>query len=179
MVLVVVPGNEAENMDHEGLNFRPFCEAPHVICVSATGPTASADLFTGPWENEDAFAPYSNYGKAITLSAPGGTRHGTMWTVCARRRITGYVPNANPAVPIYGCLTPTPNTAFVSGGSGTSNAAPHVAGLAALLVEDLGKNNPSAIKNALLQSVDDLGAKGHDPLFGAGRINIPKALGLK
>jgi subtilisin family serine protease len=180
MVMVVIPGNESQDMDHDSPIFRPYCDAPHVICVSATGPTASADPFTGPWQNEDALAPYSNFGKAITVSAPGGTRQGWITSECARHAVFGYVPNTDPPEPIFPCLTPTPNSVLIIGVDGTSLAAPHVSALAALLVEDLGKHNPAAVKAALVHyGVDDLGPKGDDPQFGAGRINVAKALRLE
>jgi lantibiotic leader peptide-processing serine protease len=47
-----------------------YCDAPAVICVSATGPTAQGSV-NGPWTNVDALASYSNYGRgAIDLAAP-------------------------------------------------------------------------------------------------------------
>ena len=68
---------------------------------------------------------------------------------------------------------------MIVGYAGTSQASPHVAGLAAKLVEAYGKNNPSRIKDALInQSVDDLGAIGFDNIYGWGRINVARALGL-
>jgi subtilisin family serine protease len=57
-------------------------------------------------------------------------------------------------------------------------ATPHVTGLAALLVDEVGKGNPSQIKQRIRQSSDDLGLPGVDPFYGAGRINVEKALGL-
>jgi subtilisin family serine protease len=66
---------------------------------------------------------------------------------------------------------------FVVGVQGTSQASPHVSGLAALLVEDLGRN-PAAIGNAIRQGADDLGPPGTDPFYGKGRINVPASLGL-
>ena len=69
-------GNDAVNTDGDGRILSVFCEAPHVICVSATGPT-SGTPFAGPWGNVDAPAPYSNIGKQdITVAAPGGTDFG-------------------------------------------------------------------------------------------------------
>ena len=62
--------------------------------------------------------------------------------------------------------------------NGTSVAAPHVAGLAALLVAKLGRD-PSAIRDALLTLSDDLGQGGTDPYYGKGRINVAKALGIQ
>jgi lantibiotic leader peptide-processing serine protease len=56
-------------------------------------------------------------------------------------------------------------------------ASPHVAGLAALLVEDYGKN-PGRISSRLHQTADKLGESGNDPFYGKGRINAAKALGL-
>jgi subtilisin family serine protease len=57
-------------------------------------------------------------------------------------------------------------------------AAPHASGVAALLVEQVGKRNPGLVRNRLAQSADDLGEEGRDPIYGRGRINAAKALGL-
>jgi lantibiotic leader peptide-processing serine protease len=183
MVVVVSAGNDTINMTGAGRIFTAYCEAPHVICVSATGPTASTNPFVGPWTNQDALAPYSNFGDKITVAAPGGTNRGLVSSVCARRRVTGFAvvpPDTVPTVPIFGCLTPTPNTAAILGAAGTSQASPHVAGLAAKLVEQCGKNNPSLIKEALINgsSVDDLGPVGKDNTYGYGRINVAKAMSV-
>jgi subtilisin family serine protease len=66
----------------------------------------------------------------------------------------------------------------VTGYAGTSQATPHVTGLAALLVAELGRGNPSLIANVIKSSADDLGKKGHDAFYGNGRINLARALGL-
>jgi lantibiotic leader peptide-processing serine protease len=181
MVVVVSAGNDTINMTGAGRIFTAYCEAPHVICVSATGPTASGNPFTGPWINEDVLAPYSNFGDKITVAAPGGTNRGVVASVCARRRVTTFVAatDSTAAVIAFGCLTPL-NSAVPVGYAGTSQASPHVAGLAAMLVQKYGKNNPALIKDALINgsSVDDLGPLGFDGTYGYGRINVAKALGL-
>jgi len=64
-----------------------------------------------------------------------------------------------------------------AGASGTSAAAPHVSGLAALLVERYGRN-PARNRNAIQQSADGLGPFGTDPWYGKGRINVVTALDL-
>jgi serine protease len=56
---------------------------------------------------------------------------------------------------------------------GTSMAAPHVAGLAALLMQQ-GIKNPAAIEAAIKQFATDRGAPGKDDEYGAGIIN-PRA----
>lgn len=58
--------------------------------------------------------------------------------------------------------------------SGTSMAAPHVTGLAALLI---GEGNPDP-RTTIRDSVDDLGGPGWDEFFGYGRVNAWRALGL-
>jgi hypothetical protein len=50
-------------------------------------------------------------------------------------------------------------------------AAPHVAGLAALVVEDVGRN-PAQVRARIQQYADDLGQIGTDPYYGKGRINV-------
>jgi len=57
-------------------------------------------------------------------------------------------------------------------------AAPHVTGLAALLVDVVGHNNPAALRAAIKAATDDLGDVDRDPIYGFGRINVAKGLGL-
>lgn len=163
MLLVVAAGNESLDLDHDKNLFKSYCSAANVVCVSATGPTYSPSE-AGPWENVDAFAPYSNYGRsAISVAAPGGY-WGAIWAACAPTSLI-----------IPECASGD----YAVGLGGTSMAAPHVAGLAALLVEDIGHGRPQQIKARLEQSADDLGQPGTDPQYGKGRINVAKALGLE
>lgn len=161
-LVVVCAGNDSLDLDHDGNYYHTYCSAPNVVCVSATGPTASGG-YNGPFTNVDAFAPYSNYGRsAISVAAPGGAQ-GYVWEACSRTSLV---------VPY--CQT----WDYVIGMTGTSMAAPHVSGLAALLVEQIGHGKPSQIKAALQRTADDLGQVGTDPFYGKGRINVPRALGL-
>jgi subtilisin family serine protease len=162
MLVVVAAGNDFLDLDHDKNLFKSYCSAANVVCVSATGPTY-APSWEGPWENVDAFAPYSNYGRsAISVAAPGGY-WGAVVAACAPTSLI--VPE---------CAAGD----LVLGLGGTSMAAPHVAGLAALLVEDIGHGRPNRVKTRLQQTADDLGEPGTDPYYGKGRINVAKALGL-
>lgn len=62
--------------------------------------------------------------------------------------------------------------------AGTSMAAPHVAGAAAVLL-GLGLS-PQQVVDRLLESAVELGAPGNDPIFGHGRLDVAAAVeGLK
>jgi hypothetical protein len=171
MVMVVAAGNDGDNLDQNGRNFAGYCEAPHVICVSAVGPTASANAFQGPWTNVDAGASYSNTGlKSITVSAPGGTVAGWISSVCARHSVA-----LSGNTIVFPCNVP-PGFFVTIGVAGTSQAAPHVTGVVAQLIAKYGKGQPAQIKKLLLNGVDDLGPPGPDDVYGAGRVNLVKAL---
>jgi len=60
--------------------------------------------------------------------------------------------------------------------SGTSMAAPHVAGLAALILSRNSRLNPTQVEDIIERTADDLGATGRDILYGAGRINAGRAV---
>jgi subtilisin family serine protease len=162
-VFVVSAGNDSSNMDADSNLYQAYCQSPHVVCVSATGPTSQASV-NGPWQETDSPASYSNFGAPVTVAAPGGNRDTEVWAVCSQTSLV---------VPV--CRTGN----FVVGLKGTSMAAPHVSGLAALVVEDIGKGRPSQVAAQVRESADDLGDPDKDVYYGYGRINVAKALNLE
>ena len=172
MTIVVSAGNSAADLDHDGDSYKTYCTTPATFCVSATGPQATDNIRTGPFYDVKAPASYTNYGRsAINVAAPGGDSNGFVWAACSSSRVVvvdGFIRYSN-------C---TASKGFITAKAGTSMASPHVAGLAALLVEDYGRN-PSRIQNRMQQTADDLGQRGTDPFYGKGYINVPGALGIR
>ena len=162
VTVVVAAGNERQNVAIDD-TFKPFCGAASVICVSATGPTSSSGI-NGPWQDIDAFAFYSNFGTgAITVAAPGGNRGGAVWEACSTTSLQ---------IPV--CQTGT----FIVGLIGTSMATPHTSALAALLAARLGHGESGAIRSVIEDTADHAGPLANEQLFGHGRINVARALGL-
>ena len=57
-------------------------------------------------------------------------------------------------------------------------AAPHVSGVAALVISaNGGKMSPAHVERALRQGADDLGKPGNDDFYGQGRVNAVNSLG--
>lgn len=157
VTVVVSAGNDAADLDHDGSSYKTYCDTPSTICVSATGPSSAEDIYVGPWYGIDDPATYTNYGRsAINVAAPGGNTGGYVWAACSQTSLV-----------IPGCQTGV----YVVGLGGTSMASPHVSGLAALLVEDIGRR-PGRIKTLIQQTAEDLGQPGTDPFYGKGRINV-------
>lgn len=105
----------------------------------------------------DTRAAYSNFGAQVAVSAPGGDSN----------------PTGSPFSLVLSASN-TSNTGFVWR-AGTSMATPEVAGLAALLWAT-GIHDAAQIRQRIIDTVDDLGAPGWDPFFGAGRINAYRAV---
>ena len=177
VLIVVSAGNEAEDLDHNGDTFAGFCDATHVICVAAVG-------LTRPTGNPDAPAFYTNFGRrSIDVAAPGGNAAfplvpalwpwgvdiaSWVWSRCSRQQLV-FDAAGNAFHDTCGSRTYNYN-----GFIGTSQAAPHVSGLAALLVADNGHSDPQRIKRLIESSGDPI-----NPIYGKGRINVPNALGLR
>lgn len=175
-VVIAIAGNDAADLDRSASTVRLPCETAHVICASATAPTGAASI-TGPWQDIDAPAPYTAFGRsAVDVAAPGGFGDfaNPSPTIGQFRRIWAPCTTTPTATSLPACARGMPLVQSF----GTSWAGPHVAGLAALLVAQIGHDRPAQILARILDSADDLGETGKDPYYGRGRINVTRALGL-
>jgi subtilisin family serine protease len=103
----------------------------------------------------DGLAYYSQYGSGLDISAPGGELYS----------------NTTEEMGIW--------SAFLNGGyaylQGTSMATPQVTGAAGVVASKTGLRG-AALRNRLLTTADDIGAAGYDTRFGAGRVNVYRAV---
>jgi subtilisin family serine protease len=164
VTVVAAEGNESEDLAHptvdatspddttpEVRDVNNACvvipvEVPGVIGVSATGSTQQTDGDSGP-DYLKSF--YSNFGVGVTqVAAPGGDS-----VYRTAESVNGRVLSTYPA-------TRPCTRKVVSGGAtycylqGTSMAAPHVVGVAALIVSMFGHMAPGRVKAFLTQTAD-------------------------
>jgi len=78
-------------------------------------------------------------------------------------------PNLELVAPGIGILSTYPSNSYATL-SGTSTAAPHVAGVAALVWSKYPFLTNHAVRDRLAQTADDLGAVGFDEYYGYGKI---------
>jgi len=113
-------------------------------------------------------APYSNYGTAVDVAAPGGD-------VSVDRNGDGF---PDGVLSTLGSESGGRIGFTFSFYQGTSMAAPHVAGVAALMKAVWPQMTPDQFDQALSSGaiVNDLGAPGRDDIYGHGLIDAYKAV---
>jgi serine protease len=108
-------------------------------------------------------APYSSTGSYVDVVAPGGD-------LTVDQNGDGY-----PDGILQQTFVKDPTAFAYYFFQGTSMAAPHVSGLAALLISH-GIRGPDAVRRAIQSTATDLGPAGWDPEYGWGLINAGVAL---
>lgn len=140
-VVVAAMGNDGSNLQAYPASY------PGVIAV-------------GSVDEGDTRSDFSNFGRWISVTAPGGEIYSTMPTY--RTTLMDQDPGADIG---YGTL------------SGTSMATPYVAGLVALICSANPRIAPAAVKNLLERTATDLQTPGYDSFTGYGRVDAARALG--
>ena len=148
MIIIAAAGNSSSSSPSYPAGYDG------VVSVSATNST-------------DALASYSNYGSTIDIAAPGG-EYGDLDG-------DGYEDLVLSTLARYedGVIEPT-----IAGYQGTSMAAPHMAGVVALIKSIYTELTPDDLDSIIISgniSVD-LGNSGRDDDYGYGRIDALKSV---
>ncbi|WP_299754630.1 S8 family serine peptidase [uncultured Pontibacter sp.] len=173
VTVIASAGNDANNGNKDKSLVHIPSSASNVISISATAPQGWALAPTTT--NLDNLASYSNYGTAdVDFAAPGGDYMYPGNEIATVGGVTQYVyvldyvfssgSNLNGSTSYYWSV-------------GTSMAAPHATGVAAIVIGmNGGQMDPARVKAVLRASANDLGKPGRDPYYGYGRVNAARAV---
>ncbi|MDI6766764.1 MAG: S8 family serine peptidase [Bacteroidota bacterium] len=148
--------------------------APTVFDYPAAYSTLYSNVIAvGATNYNDVRSSYSSYGPQLNVVAPGGALDSgyRVDPGCIFSTMPNYPVNLNGA-PYYA----SQNYGYLFG---TSMAAPHVAGTAALLLSIDSSLTPSQIRNILQQTADKVPGMGGNNFtneYGYGRVNAYKAV---
>jgi len=155
ITVVAASGNESNRRRNNIVGVTVPAAYPGVIAVGAS--TAEGQV-----------ANYSNGGPELDLLAPGGQ---------GDARLGGMpILSTWPTYPSFENLQRRVETLEYAFTTGTSMAAPHVSGVAALLLAREPGLTPAQVRARLIATAADLLDPGHDSDSGYGKLNAFKAL---
>jgi len=152
LVMVRAAGNTGATAVSESFVGNPQTDLDHILIV-------------GSVDSNNKISSFSNKPGNACFKVNG---------VCSEKNKMKYYWIVAPGRSIYS--TTAGNT--YGSMTGTSMAAPHVAGAAALLQSEWPhlKDDPAATASILKTTATDLGTKGVDSVYGYGLLNVTKAL---
>jgi subtilisin family serine protease len=156
-------GARVINMSFGDLYYSPlmhdaiaYAYGKGVVLVASSGNDGAADIHfpsgyrevmaIGATDDHDRRTTFSSFGPELSMVAPGS-----------------------------GVITTGLDGGY-EGFSGTSASAPHVSAAAALMVSLHPDWRPDEVRTTLELSADDRGTRGWDIYFGAGRLNLRRAV---
>ena len=155
-------GGGASNMLEEAIK---YAHSKGVVIIAAAGnenrnsssyPARYPDVISvSAIDSAGKKAPYSNFGAGVDISAPGGSEEAKI---------------------IQNTVNPRTGESVFAGFQGTSMAAPHVAGVAAL-IRATGVEDPSEVRDILKQSSRKI-SEDHLNHFGSGYLDAGAAVEL-
>jgi lantibiotic leader peptide-processing serine protease len=190
-LVISAAGNDGLNLNGKVVSVP--AQSGNGMAVSAT--TSYAFGVNPDQAVTEYFASYSNYGESVVgVAGPGGDTplYGTtigsyacrVWLPNANRGAGGWM--TNPCYIFDEVMSPggwaasgTSKVYYYYFAAGTSMAAPHVSGVAALVVGKYGHMSPALLRAILEQSSIDLWKPGSDPWTGKGRVDAVRALELE
>lgn len=170
--VIASAGNDARNAEQDKATVSVPGASANVLTISATGPEGWA---RNPATNLDTAAFYTNTGSSLIDFAapggdvdfslrPGGVPNRANWPYCTVNGVRNYCY-------IFDLVLSTVTGSY-GWAAGTSMAAPHAAGVAALIIaENGGSLKPAQVEQLMRARADDLGKRGNDDVYGAGRVS--------
>lgn len=149
-LVLAAAGNNGWNLDGPPVNLG-IGSLPHTIFPAMY----KGAMAIGATDDQDKLANFSNYGRKVSVVAPGVKIVSTMpLGASVMTRQAGFMTQ-------YDAM------------SGTSMATPMAAGAAALVMSAHPDWTPDQVQEALERTADNVGPA---PFFGRGRINVGKAV---
>ncbi|QED36359.1 S8 family serine peptidase [Antarcticibacterium arcticum] len=154
--IIASAGNGATNFDGNSAYIKLPAGLNNVISISASAPE-NWHPYSNPYTNFDVPASYTDHGiSLVDFAAPGGD-----FDVAQLDMIYSVASGVN---------------AF-NYNAGTSMAAPHASGVAALIIaKNGGQIGPREVEAQLIKTADKVNGNGQSIFFGHGRVNAYRAV---
>lgn len=166
-IMVASAGNAGVDLNGTLINVPGG--VPQIINVGATA-IRPLPIYPQDPAGFDIRAAYSNHGASVMIAAPGGDCNDLPCSFATGT--ANYLVISSSVQPNAACAATESCPVGYSGAGGTSMAAPHVSGVAALIREANPGASPQQVAAKLKQSAENIGSRQE---FGHGMVRADQA----